>query len=325
MSGRRHFLVGFTVLLSLGVLAVMIVQFGGQLPSFLGGGRIPVVLDAPRANNLSVGSAVTFAGVSVGQVTAITRTAEHNVIIEAELDTDPPLPANLEGAIRQTNLLGTGAVVELTTDGDPQGIVAKGAVIPTRFAGNEIFPPEFLEAADEMRRAVAEFRRSGVIDDLKTQLANIGQTVTSANDLITDEELRGRIDQTMANLESASARADTALASLEQFGTEDLPALRDRADQLLETGEAQITRAGDNFEATTKNLTRSLTEFDRLAREYREIAAKINRGEGTAGQLLNDDRVYEAALTVLLQLEATVKDVQRLTQQLEQDGVKIGF
>ena len=326
MSPRRNLLVGLTVLLALIFLGYMIIEFGGRLADPFGEARVPIVLDADEAGQLSAGSAVTFKGINVGQVTRVERTADHTILIEAAVDAAPPLPANLVGRIEQTNLLGSGKVVALAVAGDaPAGVLEPGAVIPTAPSGNAIFPPEFLTAADEARLAVAEFRQSGLIENVNAQVAAAGDMVEAVNTLVGDDEFRGQFRDTVENLRSASARADAAVASFEAFGRDDLPALRDRAAGVLETGQGELVRAGDNFDDLSRRLESSLVELDGLLGEARQVAAKINAGQGTAGALVNDDRLYEASLAVLLQMQDAVRDVQRLAQQLEQEGVKLGF
>ena len=51
------------------------------------------------------------------------------------------------------------------------------------------------------------------------------------------------------------------------------------------------------------------------------IANKIDKGDGTAGKLVNDPKLYEGLSDSAAELHLTIKDLRRLIQQWEQEGV----
>ena len=63
--------------------------------------------------------------------------------------------------------------------------------------------------------------------------------------------------------------------------------------------------------------------MSKLLDQANVITAKINDGQGTAGKLVNDPKLYEGLVDTTTQLNATVKDLQRLIQQWEQEGVAL--
>jgi hypothetical protein len=48
---------------------------------------------------------------------------------------------------------------------------------------------------------------------------------------------------------------------------------------------------------------------------------KIERGDGTAGALLTDRRLYEGLVDTTRELQIAIRDLQRLIRQWEQEGV----
>src|SRR5688572_6593855 len=110
---RRNVIVGAVVLVGLGMLAWMILQFANKAANFFLTSGTNITLRTSHAQGVGDGSPVTYKGVYVGRVTGVHRVARttadrdtEDVIIDAIIETSPPLPAYLRGKIRQTSLLG---------------------------------------------------------------------------------------------------------------------------------------------------------------------------------------------------------------------------
>ena len=53
------------------------------------------------------------------------------------------------------------------------------------------------------------------------------------------------------------------------------------------------------------------------------MANKIDKGEGSIGKFVNDPRLYEALTDTSAELNLTVRDLHRLVEQWEQEGVSL--
>jgi phospholipid/cholesterol/gamma-HCH transport system substrate-binding protein len=53
------------------------------------------------------------------------------------------------------------------------------------------------------------------------------------------------------------------------------------------------------------------------------VLDKINNGEGTAGKLVNDGRLYEQLLEDSRQLELVIKDLKAFVEQSKEKGLPI--
>jgi hypothetical protein len=58
-----------------------------------------------------------------------------------------------------------------------------------------------------------------------------------------------------------------------------------------------------------------------LLASVQDITEKLNKGQGTAGQLLNDPRLYQALVDSAKQLSLTVGELRLLVEQWQQEGV----
>ncbi|HEY7088668.1 MAG TPA: MlaD family protein [Tepidisphaeraceae bacterium] len=307
---RRNVIVGVVVLGAMVALAWMLIQFGARLVSPFAPATVPVKIVADRADGISNGSAVTYLGVTVGHVETINRVPnEVKVIINAQLDRTPSLPDNLRAVIRSTGIVGSGAtiVLELTSP-QPEGTLKPGQEIPAKFVGLDIIPPEFGDLARELRQAVHEFRDAKLIDHLNADIERIGKLVDSVQVLVDDPKLQGDVRNSLANIRSATEKADRIATNLEKFSGE------------LHDMSANATDAVVNV---SKQINGRLEQISKLLDQFQSIAEKVNNGKGTAGMLVNDNRLYESLVDTAQQLNTTVADLKRLVEQWEQDGVSL--
>src|SRR5580692_11696158 len=140
-QSRRNMLVGLTVIGSLSALGWMLLRFGSAPATlFHEGKQISVRLISDRADGLSAGSGVTFLGTPVGRITRVQRDDNaQDVVIDALIDVNQPLPGNLQGIIKTESLLSGQAVMSLEVAGltpaTTQGTLIDGQVIRARYVG----------------------------------------------------------------------------------------------------------------------------------------------------------------------------------------------
>lgn len=323
---RRNVLVGMTVLASLVMLGWMIVRFGANIAKPFAGETIKVRFKADRVDGVSDGSAILYRGVNVGRVTGVARDKDQVTIwIDAQVDVEPPLPANVHGNIRQMSLLGTGAAIILepndgaTADKSP---LKAGAELRAHFLGLDFFPPEIKNLSIELAGAVTEFRKANVIGNLNDRIKEMSKTLDSAqktmdsvNLIVGDETLRKNILTSLDNIRQASENAKTLMATADRVATN------------LETAVVKVGETVDKTDANLNDIAKltktRLEETAAVIKQANEITAKINEGKGTAGQLVNDPKLYEGLVDTTAKLNSTVADLQRLLQQWEQEGVTL--
>ncbi|HEY8666459.1 MAG TPA: MlaD family protein [Tepidisphaeraceae bacterium] len=334
-SYRRNILIGITVLGALIILGWMILKFGGKAAYLVAKARIPVTFVSDRSDGLDEGSAVLYRGVKVGLISRIRRAEDNEgVFIEASVDEEPPLPGNVQGVIRQAGLVGSGASMSIevvkpgaTTRPKPSGRLQKHQQIPAHFAGLDLLPPEFATLAEELRKTSEQFRTSNLVSDLdkavlstQAQLEKAGKLMDSLHEVVADKDLRSNLQQSLANLKTATENASRITAKLDTF-TDKLDGVTVQVNTTFKSAQTTIDKTQGHIDELSKQLSARLEQVSKILDSFQSISTKIDKGTGTAGQLVNDPKLYESLVDTSRELNATVSDIKRLVEQWEQEGV----
>ena len=115
----------FTIIGIIGVIAMAL--FYVQAPTLLGIGRMTVTLELPATGGLYRFSNVTYRGVQVGKVTAVSLTAK-GAKATLSLGTSPKIPANLQADVLSVSAVGE-QYVDLRPRTDSAPYLHDGSVI----------------------------------------------------------------------------------------------------------------------------------------------------------------------------------------------------
>jgi phospholipid/cholesterol/gamma-HCH transport system substrate-binding protein len=319
---RRNILVGFTVMGALVILGWMILTFAGRSLALLVKPSLPVTFISDRADGLSEGSAITYRGVQVGHVTRTRRLENQTqVAVDASMDPTPPLPANVNAIIHSQGILGGTSSIVLELHGAVSSEHLKpGQIIAAKYVGLDFMPPEFTALADDLRLTSRQFRESNLIPHLdetvralQDQIAKIGQAVDSVQQLVGDKKMREDLQASIANFRSATEGANRISANLEK--------LTGQASNTLKSATTTIDKTQMQIDTLSRQMSDRLTQVAKLLETFQQISNKVNKGDGTVGLLLNDPKLYQSLVDTSRELNATIKDLQRLVQQWEQEGV----
>jgi phospholipid/cholesterol/gamma-HCH transport system substrate-binding protein len=309
-------MVGVIVLGAICILAWMILKFAGQAIAPFAPARIPVHFVTDRGDGLTDGANVTYRGVIVGQIGHVSLMSNDRVRVEASIDSQPALPGNMKGVIRSTGLLGGGSSMVLTLiDKEPQGQLKRDQELSATYVGLDILPPEFAELATDLRLTSKQFRDSNVVLHMDEQVQHLGKVIDSVQTFIDDPKVRKDLQDSIANLRGASEKAN-------QIG-ENISQLTTHLDQLSTETRASVEKTQGHIDDLSKSIGDRMVQIAGLLQQFQDVAQKVNQGKGTAGQLVNDPKLYESLVDTTQQLNETIKDLKRLIQQWEQEGVSL--
>ncbi len=290
---RKNLMVGVTVTSALVLLGVMIVRFGDAPVRWFTKPQIAVRILAERADGLGEGSPVYYRGVSVGRVQNVRLDGNQGgVVINALLDHEPAVPANVRARITSALIGGSSSItLELPPD-QPEAVgkLQANARIEARFMGSNAFPREFTDLADSMRSLTDQFRQSHLVEHVdevvvssRQQLDRMGKLMDSVQDVVGDQKVHDDIRESIAS----------------------------------------FRRSSDNLERVTLSANTLVADASKTLERMESISRKLDEGKGAAGLLINDPRLYESMVDTSRTLNLTIHDMQRLVEQWEQEGVHL--
>jgi phospholipid/cholesterol/gamma-HCH transport system substrate-binding protein len=331
---RKNVMVGATVLVSLVALAWMLLKFGGGPAALFTPAELPVQFIAGRADGLGQGSAVLFRGVEVGRIIKIYRSPDNTqILIDAMIDRDPPLPGNLTGFIRAQSLLGAGTSISLervdpetgrpTTEpltGGPVATLVDHQRIQAKYIGLDVLPPEFGDLARELRTTSQQLRASHIIEHADEAVQQSRDLVANLRKITEDPKIRGDVQSTIDNLKAATVKANRIADNIEKFSGQ-LQTISSDAQSTIHTANQSILKTQGHIDDISRQLADRLTQVAQILDSFQSVALKVDAGKGTAGALINDPRLYDSLVDTSKELNSTLADLKRLIDQWEQEGI----
>jgi phospholipid/cholesterol/gamma-HCH transport system substrate-binding protein len=238
---------------------------------------------------------VNLNGYKVGNVSAI-QFEENNlgkIVVEISLGKKIKLPRNTKIVLRSGSLISGSKDVDLML-GDGPGYYEPGDTLPSSVQ------VELADYIDPIRAQVESLVRS------------VDTVMVSLNKLM-DNETRKNLKGTIANLNSAT---QSLRLSLQPNGSlsSSFSNLSSVTDNLKKSNE-DISRLLQNFAAVSDSLKQSdlkklITHADETFAKTSELFGKINEGQGTAGQLVVNDSLYNNLNSAVASLDSLLIDLK---------------
>lgn len=246
-------------------------------------GGMDIVVSMENGGGLKRSDRVQLQGVEVGSVSSVTLSPRGGVIAELRVADNLALPADTRATI-------TGDVF--------------GAHSVALLPGEAMLQ---LEAGDTIYGVTTP-----QLADLATTLSGqVGAVLAGADSLLAPSAIAD-VHATAAALPASANELRAAMGELRAAAA----ALRRSTESLAdaETGPAlsrtiaEIERTAQSLNAAAQNMGTSLDDFA-------SIMAKIDRGEGTLGRMVNDPSVYVELNEVLREVRALATDIRQRPQR----------
>lgn len=347
----RDFLTGLTAIAGVCGLFITLMVFGEL--SNVGQKRYQLTVHVGNASGLNDSSPVTLNGVKVGQVSKIDvrmdgtpgaqltlRIREEAKIPRASMVTiDKGLlgDAGLEFSIppeltvaERGDVMMAGETVDLGSPMSPIERITKLVEKPlTRLASTADSVDElartYKQVGDRLNdmlepRTQAEVA-AGKSPNLRSTLERADAAIASAQNWLGDDELRTNTRDTIARAKNLTDE----LTTLSKAWT----VTAAKTDETLSSVATDTRRLSDRATAAIETLSAkadtTLTSAQAAAAELETVAARINRGEGTLGQLANNPDLYRSLNDATQRLDKALADLQGLIAQFRTEGIPIDF
>jgi phospholipid/cholesterol/gamma-HCH transport system substrate-binding protein len=316
-----QFRIGVMVLASILIAAILLVTFGEWRWPFPA--EYTIYIRFPEAPGVAERSPLRKSGIVIGHVTDVQLTPEGNVLVTARVERKYVLRRNEVCRLNRA-LLGD-STLEISLSPDPnasteplkEGDVMQGIVPPDPIVILTNLQERLVTAINSVNQTAADLGDTvrsvnRILTDneqqLKDLLANANKTVTlaqqtvsNANDIVGDPELKQRLKDTLSRVPQVVDDLRHTLDEANQtirVARENLDNLRGVTSPLAENGTAMVRR-----------LDTSLQNLERVTAQLAEFGENLNREDSTLGRLVRDPTLYQ-------KLDRTMTNVQQLTQDL---------
>jgi phospholipid/cholesterol/gamma-HCH transport system substrate-binding protein len=259
-----------------------------------------------QVSGLDRANPVSINGLKVGQVSDIYFEPgfSGNIIVEITVETQIPIPRNSVALIYSSDLMGSKAI-DLKL-GDDSLFINNGDTLSTRVeaslkeAVNQQIAPLKLKAEELIMSIDSVVTVIKAIFSEKAK-ENLSNSIAS-------------VEQTFANLESASYNLDTLVAAQKTKLSQIMINLESITSTISEN-EENIDNILTNFSSLSDSLAkaeipRTFAKIDRVMGDVALIVEKINNGEGSLGMLINDEELYKDLQESAEQLHLLMEDIR---------------
>lgn len=235
-----------------------------------------------RVDGLAISKPVLVNGYQIGRVSDLTLQPNGQILAQFKIDPEYAIPKNTIAKLESTDLLGGKAIVfelgsgnDFANDGDTlnaniqknlidqvEPIQKKAEQIIARMDSvltsvNSTLNPEFQRNFDRSFASIAK------------TLETLEKTTKTVDGLVTTQS--SKIAGIMGNLESITGN--------------------------FKNNNAKITSVMNNFEKVSNdiakaNFAQTIAEANKAVADLQTIVNKVNTGQGTLSQLINDEKMY---------------------------------
>jgi phospholipid/cholesterol/gamma-HCH transport system substrate-binding protein len=259
-----------------------------------------------HVNGLNPSNPVYINGVKVGQVGKVYFDPKMNgdIIVQLVFTDKFPIPANSVARIFSEDLMGSKAV-EILLGNSPE-YANSGDTL-----GNDI--ETSLKDAVNQQILPLKIKAEDLISSLDTMVVAIQGVFNkdAREDLIASIK---SIRQTFKNLESTSHSLDTLMITQSNRLASILYNI-DMITKNLNNNSQEINRVLDNLASLSDTIARSnisgvIANLDKTIADLSLVMSRIEKGEGSLGQLVNNDSLYQELQKSALELNLLLEDIR---------------
>lgn len=259
-----------------------------------------------RVSGLTKANPVSINGLKVGQVSDIYFNPDFSgeIVVEITIETEIPIPKNSVALIYSSDLMGSKAInLQLSTDslfvsnGDTLGTKVEASL---KEAVNQQIQPlkakaeELIMSIDTVVTVIKQIFNEQARENLTSSLASI--------------------EQTFANLESASYNLDEMIAA-EKVRLAEIMFNLESITTTIRENEDNIENILTNFSSISDSLAKAeipqtFANINKVVGDVAGIIEKINNGEGSIGMLINDEGLYRDLQKSAEQLHLLMEDIR---------------
>jgi phospholipid/cholesterol/gamma-HCH transport system substrate-binding protein len=288
--GSAEFKVGAMVLSIAGLIAFMSMRVSDD-PSYMGRSKKAWFL-LPNASGLIKGSAIRSAGIPVGVIKEV-RLQDGQARIDVTIKSDIYLTRSASVDLRANGILGDKYIEVYPGSPTDEALEDDGQILNVKKGGS----------LDDVMVQVSEITSS-----LKDVAKNLNESVTNNG---TNQHIMGRI---VLNIEKLT----TDIAEMTDRNKDKIGDIVDQVQDITTTLDELIN--DDSATGFKKTWKSAMINIDKSLKNIEQITDKVNRGEGTIGKLLSDEKTAEDVSSAIEGISGLVDTANKVSTGVDFNG-----
>jgi phospholipid/cholesterol/gamma-HCH transport system substrate-binding protein len=233
----------------------------------------------PEVAGLGQGDKVTVAGLDAGEVLGLELLPDGRVAVDVAVDPYIRIPEDSRISVASYGLIGSKVV--------------------------QIRPGESDEMLEPGATAVGIYDKGlgDVVSEMGEALTEIRSVLKSADELLSDEEGRALVRQSLENANEATESLKLAVEDLRLASAD----LREFVEEKRDPAGSTI----DSLQVASAGLVRVANELQTVSTSLDSIVTRVERGEGTFGKLVTDEAAHDEFLAAVREVRDLVSEIKR--------------
>ncbi|MFW5840498.1 MAG: hypothetical protein ACOCZE_07955, partial [Planctomycetota bacterium] len=157
---------------------------------------------------------------------------------------------------------------------------------------------------------------------LAKSMDNLQKTLEGTAAFFGNTDNRQNFEKTLANLAEATASAKKLMADVQDV-TEKLKSVADTAKSSAQAVGNTADRASEKIDELAESMLTQTEKLSQLLQTLHVAARKLENGEGTAGQMLNDPALYNNLVDAVKEINTMVKEMRGLIADWKEEGMGV--
>jgi hypothetical protein len=158
--------------------------------------------------------------------------------------------------------------------------------------------------------------------NLYTAVQRLYRVLTHFDTVLGDPQVQSNVKLTVDNFRVASEGVKAAVEDLKIFG-EQAKAVATAARGTMDKVDKTVVITQEHIDTLGRQLTADADKLSRMLDYFIKVGQQMAEGDGTAGMLLRDPKLYDELLLTFQRLGAAASDMQTLIREWQAQG--IGF
>jgi phospholipid/cholesterol/gamma-HCH transport system substrate-binding protein len=294
----------------------------------------------PDTAGLEEGAAVRIAGVRKGSVRRV-ELVNGQALVTMILDEDVKIYAGTKTMIGSMGLMGE-KFLDLRLGSSENEVVKQGELLEGESpASIDQLIATLNEVGKDVRRVTetlslvlggqeGQVSIQNIVSHIENLSANLDKTVSQSGEdfSATVKNIRGLTEDLRSFVAANQTSAGRAVENFEVLSDDlrtQLPEVTRRLDDILAKLGGLVEENRTQIESTVSNVNRASERLDGTMASIQSVAAKIDAGEGTIGQLINDDQTANKINSTLTELEGTLAGAREMLGTIQRFRTDIGY